>query len=75
MKVSTYHRPSLLKMRVWSWLLLPPSYVFVLFSAANMERFDIDNIYFGLIVTALMMSLAISLDWFLKKNSKAIVAK
>ena len=63
------------KTRVLSWLLLPPTYLLVLYSLSNMARFNINVIYFGLIVTALMMSLAISLNWFLKKNSKSIGAK
>jgi len=59
------------KTRVLSWLLLPPTYLLVLYSLSNMARFNINVIYFGLIVSALMMSLAISLNWFLKKNSKS----
>ena len=59
------------KTRVLSWLLLPLTYLLVLYSLSNMARFNINVVYFGLIVTALMMSLAISLNWFLKKNSKS----
>jgi len=53
------------KTRVWSWLILSPSYVFVLLVLSNFERFDINVVYLGVLLTGVMMTLAALLNRFL----------
>lgn len=56
------------KTRVWSWLLLPPTYLLVLYALSNMARFNINVIYFGIVISAVMILLAASLNWFVNKD-------
>ena len=50
--------------RVWSWLILLPSYVFVLLVLSNLEQFNMSVVYLGFMVTGIMMALATLLNRF-----------
>lgn len=55
------------KTRTWSWLLLTPSYILALSLLSNIERLNINVIYLGFVLSAVMMTLAAVLNRFLIK--------
>lgn len=54
--------------RVGSWMLLTPTYPLVLLLLSNMERFNVNIVYLGLVLTAVMMTLAALLNSFLRNQ-------
>lgn len=54
--------------RVGSWMLLTPTYPVVLMLLSNMERFNVNIVYLGLVLTAVMMTLAALLNRFLRNQ-------
>ena len=49
-------------------MLLTPTYPVVLMLLSNMERFNVNIVYLGLVLTAVMMTLAALLNRFLRNQ-------
>ena len=58
--------------RVWSWLLMAPGFALGMFSFSGFERFDVNVIYLGVMLTVVMMILAALLNWFFARDNNSM---